>query len=519
MLDVAQPAELIQNELCYAPPSMSEPRRVERERDFYRRLLELSHAASIEPLLEEALALAVEVSDAERVYLRLNQRGDEAPHAASLAYQLDPGDLDTIERRISQGIIAEALAAGRTIQTPAAFLDARFRDRASVRTNEIQAVLCAPIGQPEPAGVLYLEGRRGAGAFDEDVLRLFEAFARHLGLLVHRLLEERERAEATDPTAPFREKLDAGHIIGRSEALAKLLEQIASVSALRGIDVLLTGDAGTGKTAIGQLLARSGPRAKGEFVTLSCANLSEELLEADLFGARAGAHSTAHQDLPGKLETAEGGTLFLDEVAELSSRSQAKLLQFLQSREYYPLGDPQLRKADVRVIAATNADLHALVREGKFRQDLLFRLQVLDIRVPSLAERKEDIPSLMRHFLERAAEENAVGLLPPSASAVRAACEAPWPGNVRQLENACKAAFVRAVSERATEVEARHLFPESAAAAEPKSYQEATRRFQRDLVRATLEKHRWNVSQAARELDLTRGHLYNLIQSFGLARP
>ncbi len=502
----------------YAVFPLGNTKRLERERDLYLRLLELAHAEAIEPLLQDALRLAVEISGAERAYLRLNQEGDDEPHPASLAHECSTDDLTTMESNISQGIIAEAIAKGRTIQTPSALLDARFKDRQSVRMNEIEAVLCAPIGVPVPIGVLYLQGRPGGGPFGEDVLKLLEAFAKHVGFLTHNLLQKQAQEDASDPTTPWRDKLKCDELFGRSQGMADLLKSLAGVAPLDGVNILLTGESGTGKTAVARTIVANSPRATRPLIELNCAALPEHLLEAELFGAKQGAHSTATSDLPGKLQAADGGTLFLDEVAELTLPAQAKLLQFLQSKEYYPLGGTEIQRADIRVIAATNAELEAAVAAGTFRQDLLYRLQVMPIRVPTLCERSDDISGLLRHFIFRAAAQNALPRLEPSAAAVQAAVYSPWPGNIRQLEHACQAALVRAVGDGMNIIEAKHLFPDKPQES-PLTFQEGTREYQARFLKETLGRHRWNVSKAAQELALTRSHTYNLIRAFSLTRP
>jgi Nif-specific regulatory protein len=244
------------------------------------------------------------------------------------------------------------------------------------------------------------------------------------------------------------------------------------------------------------------------------------LVESELFGALPGAHSTASRKMDGKVAAAERGTLLLDEVGELSAVAQAKLLQLLQSKEYYPLGGSKPMRADVRVIAATNTDLKHAVAERRFREDLFYRLHVLPIRVPSLAERREDIAELAAHLCLAACERHGLPRLQLSRGAVRALEAAEWPGNVRQLAHTMEAAAIRAAGAGAAEVERSHLFPDEAAAqpAEAPTFQEATRRFQEQLLRDALERAEWNVVEAARRLDLARSHVYNLIRAFGLER-
>jgi Nif-specific regulatory protein len=259
-------------------------------------------------------------------------------------------------------------------------------------------------------------------------------------------------------------------------------------------------------------------------VELSCASLSEALAESELFGAVKGSHSTAFRDMEGKVAAADGGTLFLDEIAELKMPVQAKLLQFLQSKEYYAVGSPKLRRADVRLVAATHVDLREAIARKEFREDLFFRLQVVGIRVPPLAARREDLAELAEHFCARACARNRFPPLRVSAGAVRAIEAAEWKGNVRELANAMEGAAIRAAWEGASQVERRHVFPDvpeprGGASVAELTLQEATRRFQRQFVSDALEVAGWNVAEAARRIDVSRAQVYKLIQELGIERP
>ena len=286
--------------------------------------------------------------------------------------------------------------------------------------------------------------------------------------------------------------------------------------------VLLTGESGTGKSLFARLIHENSARRSGAFVELNCAAVPEPLLESELFGALAGSHSTALRPMKGKVAAAEHGTLLLDEVAELPIGAQAKLLQLLQSHTYYPLGSSKPVVADMRLIAASNADLQAAVAAKKFRDDLFYRLNVMAIRVPLLGERRDDIPELAEHFCAQAIERHHLPHVRLSPGARRALQAAEWPGHVRQLEHVVEVATIRAAGEGALQVEVRHLFPDAAGAGEerasPRTFQDATRQFQAKLVRDALEDSSWNVVDAARRLDIARSHLYNLINAFGLER-
>ncbi len=507
-------------------PSPAEPtKQLEaacRERDLYRQLLELGAADDIEVFLADALSLIVGVTGARCGYFEI--RGDR-PHADGPQFHMARGcsdeELEQIRGAISTGIIAESLATNATIVTASALLDPRFQSRGSVRRNRIEAVLCTPVGNSPALGVLYLQGRREPGPFPDEARAQAETFARHAATFADRLLLRRQQSSELDPTLAPRQTLRAEGVVGRSPALAKVLRQVAQVAPLE-ISVLLTGPSGSGKTQLARLIHDHSPRARGPFVELNCAAIPEALLENELFGAEAGGHSTAAKPIVGKVSAAAGGTLFLDEVAELRPAVQKALLQLLQSKEYFPLGAAQLKRADVRVVAATNADLKLAVARKEFREDLYFRLHVLPIRMPPLSERREDIAELARFFCRQACEEHHLPELTLSAGALRAAETAEWPGNVRELAHAIQVAALQASLAGVLHIERSHLFPDADEAgrpgAPPMTFQTATRQFQKQLLLQTLEDAGWNVTETAQKLDLTRAHVYNLLRAFGIER-
>lgn len=495
--------------------------RLRREHGLFGRLLTLGRQDEPEPFLREALALIVEVTEAQQGYIELHDDQHRDTPSWSLAHGFTSEQVETVRGAISRGIIGEAVARGKTIVTQSALLDDRFSELPSVQVGRIEAVLCAPIGTDTPRGVVYLQKpAHGAGFSDADRAHA-ETFAWHLAALADRVLARHQESRGTDPTAALRETLKATDVVGRSPALAAVLQQAALVAPL-DVHVLLTGETGTGKSQLARIIHDNGRRAHGPFVTLNCAALPETLVESELFGALPGAHSTAVRKVEGKVAGAEGGTLFLDEIGEMSPGAQAKLLHLLQAKEYYPLGGSSKPvRADVRVIAATNLDLKDAVREHRFREDLFYRLQVLPIRVPSLAERREDIPALAAFFRTQVCSRHGLPRLEFSPNALHALQSAEWPGNVRQLENAVEAAIIRAAGTGARQVETSHLFPDSVTTPESgaaTTFQEATRQFQARLVQSTLEANNWNVVETARRLDLTRSHVYNLIRAFGLKR-
>jgi Nif-specific regulatory protein len=492
--------------------------RVRLERDLFLRLLELGAQDELRPFLADALALIVATIGARKGYIELSpSQGDGTPRWF-IASGFANDELGSIRDAISRGIIHEALATGRTIATANAREDPRFVNSASVQAQRLEAVLCAPIGDPS-IGVLYFEGRDRPGPFPEQARGLAELFARHMFPLAERLLAREETRDQLDHTAAHRAKLVVDRIAGRSRALAEVL-RLLFVAAQAPLPVLFTGESGTGKSAFARALHESSPRASGPFVEVNCAAIPEALFESELFGAEKGAHSTATRRMEGTIDAASGGTLLLDEIGEMPLSMQSKLLLFLQTHRYSRLGSAVPIQADVRVIAATNADLEGLVAAKRFRDDLYYRLNVLEIRVPPLRERSDDIVPIARTILDALgrAHDKPLSL---ARSAQVALAEAPWPGNVRQLENTLARGWAIASSEGGTVLEPRHLFPDRPTPAPPPeddTYEDATRRFQRDLLERALTKYAWNVSETARRLGIARSHLNDLIRAHTLTR-
>jgi Nif-specific regulatory protein len=515
--------------------SDSQISRLEQERDLYLGLLDLNAETDREAFVVRALALITDVVGAKQGYIELfSSDGNEASwyHATGFS----GGEVERIRTLVSRGVIAHAVATGNVVRTPAAFLDPRFRDRESVQRTKLDAVLCAPIGIDLPVGVLYLQGQAQSRTFGDEEARQIERFARLLAPIAGDRFLERTEPHG-DATLPYRRRMKLEGLVGKSSAMAELFQELELVARLN-VGVLICGETGTGKSQVAHAIHKNSPRESSPFVALNCAAIPENLLESELFGARKGAHSTATRDLEGKVAAAHGGTLLLDEIGELPITAQAKLLQFLQSKEYFVLGDSHPKKADVRIIAATNVNLTEAVRERRFREDLLFRLNVVTIRVPSLSERRSDLPVLAQYFCSKAIETHGLSHVELSPSALRSIGAADWRGNVRQLAHIVEVGAIRAAGQGARQIESAHLFKESAepgqatnrdggrdgdrASADPDvphgTFQEETRQFQKEFLARALKAADWNVATAARRLDLTRGHVYALIKALGLTR-
>src|SRR6185369_5806392 len=297
--------------------------------------------------------------------------------------------------------------------------------------------------------------RRGAEGF---ITKPFQ-FEELLHELSAALEKRRLKSENEYLRAQLHERFAIEGIIGRTSVMTQMFEVLKTVAATPST-VLITGETGTGKELAARAIHDASPRRTQRFVALNCSAIPETLLEAELFGHVRGAFTGAIANRQGRLEQAHKGTLFLDEVGTMSPGLQMKLLRVLQEREFERVGDSHTTKVDVRVIAATNNDLQKMVAEGQFREDLFYRLNVIPVQLPALRERKEDIPLLVQHFLERFAAEAGPARPPLTVSqeAMRRLMAYAWPGNVRQLENAVERAF--ALSAGRTQIELSDLPPE-----------------------------------------------------------
>jgi len=298
--------------------------------------------------------------------------------------------------------------------------------------------------------------------------------------------------------------------------------------ATTNISVLLTGESGTGKEILARAIHTFSDRADRPFVPFNCAAIPRDMLESQLFGHRRGAFTGADRDTPGVIRAARDGTLFLDEIGELSLDLQPKLLRFLESGEIYPLGEPTPITVNVRIIAATNAKLDQAVAGGRFREDLFYRLNVVRLQLPPLRERRDELPSLVHHFVTRAAVEYRKGQIRIAENTMERLLLAPWPGNIRQLQNELRrmialadadqiltpASLSNEVAGAADEAAARR---DQAFAPPPNAKLNPTlARIEREMIRVALQQHQGSVGAAAKALGISRKGLYLKRQRFGL---
>jgi DNA-binding NtrC family response regulator len=354
--------------------------------------------------------------------------------------------------------------------------------------------------------------------FDNDELRVIVRRAVENVLLRRdhrRLLEQVQGAFAFE------------QIVGRSPVMARMFDTIAKV-ADTDVTVLIRGESGTGKELVANALHYRSPRRAKPMIKMNCAALSRELVESELFGHERGAFTGAIARREGKFEAADGGTLFLDEVGDMPLETQAKLLRALQEKEFERVGGNTPIRVDVRVLSATNQDLEAAVREGRFREDLYYRLRVIELTIPPLHERREDIPLLVEHFLKDAANRFGREIKPLTEEALRACVGHRWKGNVRELRSAVEQALLLAPD---GEITAADLFggsdltaPLGATGVEPTSglsFRDAKAQlvesFERDFLLQALRRHGGNISKAAEEVGMYRQNFQQKMRELGIS--
>ena len=307
----------------------------------------------------------------------------------------------------------------------------------------------------------------------------------------------------------------SGTIIGSS--LAGILSTISRVAPTNA-PVLITGESGTGKELIAEAIHRQSKRANGPFVKVNLGGISSTLFESEMFGHKKGSFTDAKADRIGRFELAKGGTIFLDEIGELSLASQVKLLRVLQDQTYEVLGDSQTRRTDVRVVCATNADLRVMVEEKTFREDLFYRINIINLHLPPLRDRREDIPLLVNHFLRMACEANGLPLVTVSTEAIGYLQTLPFPGNIRELKNLVERALLMK-DPAASQLTAADfaLLSRDIPSGKPIGTEPATLdSMERNAIAACIAKHNGNLSLVAKELGISRGALYRKIEKHGL---
>lgn len=424
-----------------------------------RRLLTLSRRLNSESdvsrILDDVIDTAIEFTAAERGFLLLRQASGELTPVVSRNFAM--ADLETVDRSLSRSIAERAAQTGEPVITVDAGVDDRFATATSVAALSLRSVLAVPLRQRATiTGCIYVDHRLRSGAFDDTAAALLGELADIAAIAIENArltdalrrttehvddLNRRLAADLADRDAelvrvkadlPDRDRLRHRYdrIVGRSPAIMRMLDMVDR-AAVTALPVVVVGESGTGKELVARALHDASPRRDAAFVAVNCSAVPEALLESELFGHVRGAFTGADRDRRGLFEVAHKGTLFLDEVADTGAAMQAKLLRVLQDGVIRRVGETTTRTVDVRVIAASQSPLAELVRAGRFREDLRFRIEVISVAVPALRDRDGDIPLLVDVLLGKFA--GAPRRL--TRAALRALCQHAWPGNVRELEN------------------------------------------------------------------------------------
>ena len=344
-------------------------------------------------------------------------------------------------------------------------------------------------------------------------------------LLTLRKAEEREhlRRENQLLREAVTRDYSFANIIGKSAKMVQVFETIKKISDYKA-SVLILGESGTGKEMVAKAIHFNSPRSQGPFIAVNCGAIPETLLESELFGFEKGAFTDAKKEKRGSFEMAHAGTLFLDEIGEMSLAAQVKILRALQEAEVKRLGSEKSIKVDVRIIAATIRDLSKAVLESKFREDLFYRLNVLPLQLPSLRERKEDLPLLAEHFIQKYNQEHNLNIQGVTEQAMGLLLEYAWPGNVREMENAIERAMILShdnkIQPECLPPEIRNGVhpPKDFLLSEELSVKKATRLLEADLIRRALKKTGGNRSQASRILEISHPALLSKIREYGIER-
>ncbi len=410
---------------------------------------------------------------------------------------------------ISDSIVRRVLETGRAVIVSDALTDSQFGKSESVLALRLSSVMCAPlVTQGHVTGVMYVGNDRVKGLFERSQLDVLSIFAGQASLIFQNaMLLSALRADKEKLAAELQDKR-FGEIIGVCPSMMEVFRKLQKVSTT-DISVLITGETGTGKELIAREIHRRSNRANGPFVVINCGAIPENLIESELFGHVKGAFTGAVASRPGKFQVADKGTLFLDEIGELPLNLQVKLLRALQERVVYRVGDSKPEKVDIRIVAATNRVLEEEIRAGRFREDLYYRLNVVNVWLPPLRERGDDVLIIAKALLSKYADElhSAVqGFTPQALVAIK---KHAWPGNIRQVENRIKKALVLC-DKTLLSPEDLDLGQSSENSILP--LEKAKEEFQRKYVLEVLERNNGNRTQTARDLGVDPRTIFRYLE-------
>jgi Nif-specific regulatory protein len=480
----------------------------------------INSARGLDAVERQLLELIFEVVPADSGAILLTEGGRTEEFSSVFGLDRLSGPNKTV--RVSRTITDRVLSEGVSILSNDVQESGAFDDAESLIASRIQALLCVPLMLfDKPQGVIYLYTSDPLTRFDKDHLQLLTAIA---GIAAVALENARHVEWLESENQRLQEDVQIErNMIGESPRMREVYQFIARVAPTNST-VLIQGESGTGKELISRAIHLNSPRKTKPFVAVNCAALTETLLESELFGHEKGAFTGAVAQKKGKLEIADGGTLFLDEVGEMPLVLQVKMLRVLQEREFERVGGTRTLKVDIRLIAATNRDLEEAIRQGTFRQDLYYRLNVVSFSMPPLRERREDIPLLASYFVQKYADKCNRRVRGISSEARARLVSYDWPGNVRELENAIERAVVLGTTELILPEDLPEAALEMAAPANiavgggVANYHEAVAEAKKQLILKALEQSGGNYTEAAKLMGVHPNYLHRLIRNMNL-RP
>jgi transcriptional regulator with GAF, ATPase, and Fis domain len=477
----------------------------------------------IDRVLVTAIDGAIRLSGAERGLIILFDRdGHTRFHTAR---NLDRKDLEEPRNEISRSIIRKVRRERQPVFLKNAREDPEFKASKSVRGLKVLSVICLPLMHDDDlVGAVYLDNRSFRGVFKPETFQFAQKFADFISVAaVHALEQQRLRDNVEALLRDLREQYSFREIIASHPAMMEILRLVAQVADTEAT-ILIQGETGTGKELIARALHQNSSRADQPFVAINCGALQESLLESELFGHVKGAFTGATENKIGWFERAHGGTIFLDEVGEMSPALQLKLLRILQTGEFSAVGSTVVRRSNARVLAATNRNLRHLVDDGRFREDVFYRLNVITIDVPPLRERASDILLLAQHFLDQHGRKYGKRGLRLSPKARAQLLKYPFPGNVRELENMMQRAAILCQGDEigVEELPVNLSPPDSFSGAEETAttFREAKQRlleeFERNFILDRLAESGGNISQAARASGMDVKNFYEKMKGHSI---
>jgi transcriptional regulator with GAF, ATPase, and Fis domain len=478
------------------------------------RISRVVHAIrDLEELQGQLLDLIFQVVPASRgAILLADGAGQEFNSFYARTRQAGQPQLVRVSRTIARQVMKENVAI-LGVDVPGS---GKLKEVESLAASEVRSLLCVPLTVfQRMIGCIYLDNTTAANRFNDDHLQLLAAIAGISAVALDnaRRLQWLEQENLRLTTEISQDQ----SLIGDSTPMKEIYQCLAKV-ARADSTVLIEGESGTGKELAARALHSNSERARGPFVAINCAAIPESLLENELFGHERGAFTGAAAQKKGRLEIADGGVVFLDEIGELAPALQVKLLRVLQEREFERVGGTYPIKVNIRLVAATNRDLNEAVRLGQFRQDLYYRLAVVKLTMPPLRERKEDIPMLTRHFLQKYAKRYGGKPKPVSREAMAALVSYEWPGNVRELENAIERALVMGSSDAVLLEDLPESLLEQEAEADMTEgkYHASVKELKKKLIIDAVAQTRGNYVEAAAILGVHANYLHRLIRNLGL---